>query len=165
MSRQGEEERFEKLHNRKLLWHGSRLANFAGILSQGLRIAPKEAPSNGYMFGKGVYFADMVSKSAAYSSISSSNCLMLLCDVSLGDMYEKTSSEFIEALPKKFQSTKGIGKTAPDAKMSILTDKGFEIPLGKGTAGNAKSELLYNEYIVYNEAQVKMQYLLKVKFN
>jgi hypothetical protein len=39
---------------------------FAGILSQGLRIAPPEAPSIGYMFGKGVYFADMVSKSANY---------------------------------------------------------------------------------------------------
>ena len=30
-----------------------------GILSQGLRIAPPEAPVTGYMFGKGVYFADM----------------------------------------------------------------------------------------------------------
>ena len=57
---------FKKLHNRKLLWHGSRLTNFAGILSQGLRIAPPEAPCTGYMFGKGVYFADMVSKSANY---------------------------------------------------------------------------------------------------
>eukprot|EP00961_Rhodomonas_salina_P285641 3860090-Rhodomonas_salina.1 len=33
---------------------------------QGLRIAPPEAPVTGYMFGKGVYFADMVSKSANY---------------------------------------------------------------------------------------------------
>lgn len=38
----------------KLLWHGSRLSNVVGILSKGLRIAPPEAPSNGYMFGKGV---------------------------------------------------------------------------------------------------------------
>jgi len=34
--------------------------------TQGLRIAPKEAPVTGYMFGKGVYFADMSSKSANY---------------------------------------------------------------------------------------------------
>lgn len=32
------------MHNRRLLWHGSRTTNFAGILSQGLRIAPPEAP-------------------------------------------------------------------------------------------------------------------------
>ena len=34
---------------RKLLWHGSRLTNWVGILSQGLRIAPPEAPVTGYM--------------------------------------------------------------------------------------------------------------------
>jgi poly [ADP-ribose] polymerase len=38
--------------HRQLLWHGSRVSNFVGILSQGLRIAPKEAPVTGYMFGK-----------------------------------------------------------------------------------------------------------------
>jgi poly [ADP-ribose] polymerase 1 len=45
-------ESYKNMHNRKLLWHGSRLTNFAGILSQGLRIAPPEAPCTGYMFGK-----------------------------------------------------------------------------------------------------------------
>lgn len=35
-----------------LLWHGSRLTNFVGILGQGLRIAPPEAPVTGYRFGK-----------------------------------------------------------------------------------------------------------------
>lgn len=57
--RSGEESRyrpFKKLPNRKLLWHGSRVTNFAGILSQGLRIAPPEAPVTGYMFGKGAYY-------------------------------------------------------------------------------------------------------------
>ena len=34
---------------RQLLWHGSRLSNWVGILSQGLRIAPPEAPVTGYM--------------------------------------------------------------------------------------------------------------------
>lgn len=28
------------IDNKMLLWHGSRLTNFVGILSQGLRIAP-----------------------------------------------------------------------------------------------------------------------------
>ena len=46
-SRQGESVRtkkFQQLDNHQLLWHGSRTTNFAGILSQGLRIAPPEAP-------------------------------------------------------------------------------------------------------------------------
>ncbi|XP_032173644.1 poly [ADP-ribose] polymerase 1 isoform X3 [Mustela erminea] len=47
IEREGESQRykpFRQLHNRRLLWHGSRATNFAGILSQGLRIAPPEAP-------------------------------------------------------------------------------------------------------------------------
>jgi poly [ADP-ribose] polymerase len=57
-------------------------------LFQGLRIAPPEAPVTGYMFGKGIYFADMVSKSANYCSTSRKNStgLMLLCEVALGNM-------------------------------------------------------------------------------
>lgn len=61
ISRQGEAERFEPhkaLGNRRLLFHGSGVTNYLGILAQGLRIAPPEAPTTGYMFGKGVYFAD-----------------------------------------------------------------------------------------------------------
>ena len=91
VSRKGESQRFRpfsKLDNRRLLWHGSRTTNVAGILSQGLRIAPPEAPVTGYMFGKGIYFADMVSKSANYCATSKTNPhgLMLLCDVALGKM-------------------------------------------------------------------------------
>lgn len=72
--------------NRWLLWHGSRLTNFVGIMSQGLRIAPPEAPVTGYMFGKGVYFADMASKSANYCGASRQHpvACILLCDVALG---------------------------------------------------------------------------------
>ncbi len=69
-----------------MLWHGSRLTNYAGILSQGLRVAPPEAPSTGYMFGKGIYFADIISKSANYchaNKLFSTGCL-LLCEVALG---------------------------------------------------------------------------------
>ena len=38
--------------NKRLLWHGSRFTNYTGILSQGLRIAPPEAPHTGYVWGK-----------------------------------------------------------------------------------------------------------------
>ena len=55
---------------------------------QGLRIAPPEALVTGDMFGKGIYFADMVSKSANYCFTSPANSigLMLLCEVALGNM-------------------------------------------------------------------------------
>jgi poly [ADP-ribose] polymerase len=58
--------KWEELNNHQLLFHGSPLSNFTGILSQGLRIAPPEAPVSGYAFGKGIYFADMFQKSFNY---------------------------------------------------------------------------------------------------
>lgn len=46
VGRPGELDRFKPFEGtkRKLLWHGSRLCNYVGILNQGLRIAPKEGP-------------------------------------------------------------------------------------------------------------------------
>jgi len=93
IERQGERDRFDKSpfsgppRDRRLLWHGSRCTNFGGILSQGLRIAPPEAPVSGYMFGKGIYLADMSSKSANYccSHISNGHALLLLCEAELGN--------------------------------------------------------------------------------
>jgi poly [ADP-ribose] polymerase len=106
IERQGERERFENSsfagppRDRRLLWHGSRTTNFGGILSQGLRIAPPEAPVSGYMFGKGIYLADMSSKSANYccSYISNGHALLLLCEAELGDpMLTLTNSSYTAA--------------------------------------------------------------------
>ena len=41
--------------SRRLLWHGSRNRNFVGILRQGLRIAPPEAPHSGALYGRGAF--------------------------------------------------------------------------------------------------------------
>merc|ERR1712079_463941 len=170
IDRKGESKRFKPfkaLPNRKLLWHGSRTTNFAGILSQGLRIAPPEAPVTGYMFGKGIYFADMVSKSANYCCTNKTNNtgLLMLCDVALGNMYEATKAEYIEKLAPGFHSTKGLGKTAPDAA-NVKTLDGAEVPVGVGVKDtNLKTDLLYNEFIVYDIAQVNAKYLFRMKFN
>uniref|UniRef100_A0A8C3Q0T4 Poly [ADP-ribose] polymerase n=1 Tax=Chrysolophus pictus TaxID=9089 RepID=A0A8C3Q0T4_CHRPC len=170
IEREGESQRykpFKQLHNRQLLWHGSRTTNFAGILSQGLRIAPPEAPVTGYMFGKGIYFADMVSKSANYCHTSQADPigLILLGEVALGNMYELKNASHITKLPKGKHSVKGLGKTAPDPTASTTLD-GVEVPLGNGiSTGINDTCLLYNEYIVYDVAQVNLKYLLKLKFN
>ncbi|XP_044292076.1 poly [ADP-ribose] polymerase 1 [Varanus komodoensis] len=170
IEREGEGQRykpFKELHNRQLLWHGSRATNFAGILSQGLRIAPPEAPVTGYMFGKGIYFADMVSKSANYCHTSQTDPigLILLGEVALGNMYELKNASHITKLPKGKHSVKGLGKTAPDPSATVTLD-GVDVPLGNGIpSGVSNTCLLYNEYIVYDIAQVNLKYLLKLKFN
>lgn len=170
IDREGEASRyapFRDLHNKQLLWHGSRTTNYAGILSQGLRIAPPEAPVTGYMFGKGVYFADMVSKSANYCRTSKSDPigLMMLCEVALGNMYERTGSDYITKLPKGMHSCKGVGMTCPDPSGAYKTKDDVIIPMGKGIdAPTGRTSLLYNEFIVYDVAQINIKYLLKMNF-
>lgn len=171
VDRHGERERYEPyttLHNRKLLWHGSRLTNFVGILSHGLKIAPPEAPASGYMFGKGIYFADCSSKSANYcfTNVNNSTGLLMLCEVALGNTMELQDAKPITRLPKGIHSVKGCGKTYPNPDEVIVLHDGVEIPSGSPICDlSMESSLLYNEYIVYDAAQVRAKYLFKVKFN
>ena len=69
-------------HHRLLLWHGTKANNLGGILKTGFRLPTDDK----LMFGKGIYFADRVTKSCDYSDQSGSG-ILLLCDVSVGSMY------------------------------------------------------------------------------
>ena len=120
LEKPSETENFMDCGNKQLLFHGSRLSNWAGILGQGLRIAPPEAPVTGYMFGKGekfsvlcllcsapdvgVYFADMSSKAANYCfpSRSQPHGLLLVCEVSTG-----VARELVQADPRADKLPKG----------------------------------------------------------
>ncbi|KAK9206896.1 hypothetical protein WN943_017178 [Citrus x changshan-huyou] len=169
VEREGETERFKKQlsnsKNRMLLWHGSRLTNWTGILSQGLRIAPPEAPATGYMFGKGVYFADMFSNSADYCNASPAATagVLLLCEVALGDMSELLSANSdADKLPDGKLITKGVGQTAPDPLEAETLEDGVTVPLGKPKEQlSSKGHLLYNEYIVYSVDQIRMRYVVQ----
>ncbi|XP_051984440.1 poly [ADP-ribose] polymerase 2 isoform X2 [Xyrauchen texanus] len=172
VEREGEKDNFHsQLDNRMLLWHGSRLSNWVGILNQGLRVAPPEAPVTGYMFGKGIYFADMSSKSANYCFANQKNNqgLLLLSEVALGEINELLDADSNAGkLPSGKHSTKGLGQTAPDPNNNVTLD-GATVPMGPcvktGVGQKGGYSLLYNEYIVYNPAQTHMRYLLRVKFN
>lgn len=181
IERQGENDRFSassyakvKSSDRRLLWHGSRSTNFGGILSQGLRIAPPEAPVNGYMFGKGVYLADTSSKSANYCCACNSGSmgLLLLCDAELGDpMLELFGSDYNagENAQKEGKiATLGQGRRIPagwkDAGCLNPALKGVKMPdVSTGISnGKSKAWLQYNEYIVYDVAQIRQRYLFYV---
>uniref|UniRef100_UPI00398F8A38 poly [ADP-ribose] polymerase 2 isoform X3 n=1 Tax=Pristiophorus japonicus TaxID=55135 RepID=UPI00398F8A38 len=172
VEREGEQDQFRTdLGNRQLLWHGSRLSNWVSILNQGLRIAPPEAPVTGYMFGKGIYFADMSSKSANYCFATREHNvgLLLLCEVALGDSHQLLAADYeADKLPPGKDSTMGLGKIAPNHK-SDVTLNGALVPMGPGKETRVENPkgytLNYNEFIVYSPAQVHMKYLLKVQFD
>ena len=86
----------------------------------------------GYMFGKGVYFANMSSKSANYcfASRTASKGVMLLCDVALGKQYTRTSAEYEadkSCRKAKADSTWGQGKESLDQHVHV--DKLMRSPL------------------------------------
>lgn len=160
----------EEVGNKMLLWHGSRLTNWAGILKQGLRIAPPEAPVTGYMFGKGIYFTDIVSKSANYCFTNQRQPVgfLLLCEVALGDTCDKIDADYKgDNLPKGKSSVKGLGKEVPDPNHNLIMSCGTTVPLGKTiTVQDGENyTLMYNEYVLYDVDQIRPRYLVKVKFN
>ncbi|KAG2129775.1 poly polymerase catalytic domain-containing protein [Suillus clintonianus] len=163
--------------DRMLLWHGSRTTNFAGILKQGLRIAPPEAPVTGYMFGKGVYFADMMSKSAGYcySSLSNQIGVLLLCEVAVKPFLEMNNANYNaheDCKKNEKLATKGVGMIQPtnwqDAGMALGHKELEGVHMPKGEASNVSPPgafLMYNEYIVYDPSQIRLRYLLMVKMD
>ena len=116
------------------------------------------------MFGKGVYFANMSSKSANYcfATQQQPTGVLLLCDVALGKQYERFSAEYEadrSCRKAKMDSTWGKGRTHPDpaGDEPLPGDPSLTVPMGKGKAsgiGN-KTTLLYDEFIVYDTAHVR----------
>lgn len=160
--------------HRRLLWHGSRGCNFGGILSQGLRIAPPEAPANGKAFGKGIYLADRACKSVAYCDpwTSDQTGLLLLCETQLGDpAYVRRDHEYnaADSMRKKgLISTKmaenpaneplkwmDAGVANSELNGALMPDHEVKIPSARGNP---------NEYIVYDVAQIKIRYVFMLKW-
>ncbi|KAF8610399.1 PARP-domain-containing protein [Ceratobasidium sp. AG-I] len=189
VERKGEQERWvsggwDKVDEgqRMLLWHGSRSTNFAGILKQGLRIAPPEAPATGYEFGKGVYLGDMLAISANYTHCHQSNGmgLLLLCETVAKPFHEEYAFNFHADKTSKEQNkvaTKALGKLQhlkwKDAGEALGRPDmaGVMMPAGKAKdmsstfpKPSVKVEDNWNEYIVYDVAQIRTRYLLMVQF-
>ena len=109
----------------------------------------------------------MASKSANYCmpSMVQTTGLLVLCDVALGKCNELVNADYqADQLPKGCHSVKGVGRTVP--KTSEKLDQ-VTVPIGPGIQDKQGKNrtLQYNEYIVYDVAQIKIKYLVKIKFN
>ena len=124
-----------------MLFHGTRSENILGILSSNLKL-----PNNitgvvktGAMFGPGLYFANNCTKSANYSfgywSGSNTNrAYLFICKVALGNVKEYDNAHYCTKAPN-----------------------GYDSVMGKKGA-----HLYNNEFIVYNENQVQIEYIVEV---
>lgn len=81
------------------------------------------APPTGYMFGKGIYLADMSSKSASYCypGDSGGEALLLLCEAELGNpcqMLKDADCNAAEKAKKQgMYTTQGLGLIGPNKWM------------------------------------------------
>ena len=153
-----------------------------------MKISPPEAPSTGLMFGKGVYFADMIEKSFGYCdyyeyedenhmSKNKRHIYMMICEVVLGKMFvpgkgNEGSEEFdydLGFLKKGYNSTKPYSSRGPDLNNSFVMNNGLTIPIGKiinyDSEKNSKYSVNHPEYIVYDTSQIRIRYLIQLEEN
>ncbi|KAF0880886.1 protein mono-ADP-ribosyltransferase PARP3 isoform X1 [Crocuta crocuta] len=171
VNREGEGNRFQahsELGNRKLLWHGTNVAVVAAILTSGLRIMPH---SSGRV-GKGIYFASENSKSAGY--VTGMSCgphqigYMFLGEVALGREYHITIDDpSLKQPPPGFNSVIARGHTEPDPTQDTeleLDGQRVAVPQGQPMpcAEFSSSTFSQSEYLIYQESQCRLRYLLEV---
>lgn len=184
---------WEKHGNKMLLWHGTRAENLVGILQTGFRIAPREATRSGAMFGEGIYFADVFSKSYNYTTATQRIHMnngyyshnrqnptkrkypkryMFLCEVMLGKQRKLVQPLAVTGLPnEEFQSVLGYGQTGPNPLNHVYLSNGSLVPLGElqhnkrpdWVEPNVPMNLNYNEYVVYDTTQVRIKYIVECR--
>jgi poly [ADP-ribose] polymerase len=152
--------------NCMLLVHGSRMSNFMGILSTGLRIPSSSQVNNGSILGRGIYFADVISKSFNYCNSHETNDIgfVLLCEVALGNKIDECETVNTSDLPKGYTSRMGLGQT--DVTKTCILEGNVKCPQGglaKREGLSNKSSFLYNEYVIFNADQYRFKYLVKIK--
>lgn len=135
----------------ELFWHGSRNENWLSIMKGGLVLRPANAIINGKMFGYGLYFADRFQKSLNYTSLwgsywtggSQNKAYLALYDVHVGEQLKI----------KKHQSW------CPQLSETKLKEKGeqYDSVFAKGGV-----DLINNEYIVYNQNQSTIRYIIEI---
>lgn len=135
-----------------LFWHGSRNENWLSIMKTGLVLRPANAVITGKMFGYGLYFADQFRKSLNYTSLSGSywaggtqmKAFLSLFDVHTGN-------------PLKVKFHKSWCYELTETKLKARRPECDSL-YAKGGA-----DLINNEYIVYNQAQCTIRYLVEVQ--
>ena len=146
------ESHLAKVSNKKtqLFWHGSRNENWLSILKSGLVLRPANAVITGKMFGHGLYFANEFKKSINYTSINGSYWAGGTANDAYLAIYEvHTGSQF---------------------EISQHDDWCYDLDLDNlGSRGKYDSvyakrgvSLLNNEFIVYQEPQCTIKYLVKI---
>jgi poly [ADP-ribose] polymerase 2/3/4 len=140
----------------KLLFHGSRAANWYSIIQNGLHLHPN-APTNGKLFGNGIYFAPNSDKSMGYidggrwvGNGTKGESWLAVFDVRIGKPYELGPNDSTDKVD--VQTLNG-NKIAPSD--CVWAKSGFKY---------YGSRLMRDEIIVYKEEQCTIKYLIQLDY-
>ena len=143
--------------NRYIFFHGTKVENVIGILSQGLKIAPVQAINTGKSYGTGIYLSDSFLYSLGYCNHFIYNRNNLLNNVI--NYYDK---KFV------FMAEVAVGKTGPNADTSVInmtmnlydyyvTDEGCRIFKNSNKINNGMGVIVAHE-----ETNVRIKYLIEI---
>ncbi|KAJ8603157.1 hypothetical protein CTAYLR_004590 [Chrysophaeum taylorii] len=153
----------EGIGNRRLLWHGTRVAAVAAVLKSGLRIMPH----SGGRVGKGIYLADAHEKSLMYAGAGGGKIVMFLVEAALGVEHSITSDDpTLAKAPGKADCVVARGVMHPDpSKDAVLTIDGNRVVVPRGdlvkSPYHQSSSFRHNEYLIYDPAQHRIRYVLQ----
>ncbi|VDK58089.1 unnamed protein product [Anisakis simplex] len=170
--------------NHRYLWHGTKPENLIGILKLGLLAAPASALQTGQSFGKGIYFADLFTKSESYCTPSAAGLkYALLCQVALGKVDDSRVSAGRQIQSSSgqryknrscieksgYDTLKVCGLEVPDPAFDITTENGVSMSLGPTKTYNRNefqkefgfyTYMQQNEYIVKNKSMTNVKYIV-----
>jgi len=157
---------FSSISNHYLLFHGSRMSNFMGIISEGLRIPKASQVSNGSTLGRGCYFADSITKSYnyTYSNETNNTGFVLICEVALGNPHIVYGCHDVDSVDSGYHSRMAKGKSTPN-HLQFTTLNNVIVPSGSLIPNSeaSHSTFLYNEYVIYNIHQYRFRYLVQLR--
>jgi poly [ADP-ribose] polymerase len=137
----------------KLLYHGTRNANWLSVLQKGLKIRPSGVQTTGSMFGDALYFANKARKSLGYTSLKGSYWASGSEDIGYLAVFEvNTGKEWNLLKNQSYQSWMSRIDT------NRLKREGCDTVYAKGGA-----DLRNDEYVVYDSSRCTIRYLIEVK--
>lgn len=117
----------------------------------------------------GIYWASAVSKSAGYACTTRSNpvACMYLGEVALGTQNKLIHADYYASnLKPGTLSTYGMGRMTPDPSGFVQMKDGVIVPCGKlmQSPDSNRLTLQYDEHIVYQVEQVRIRFVVLMKF-
>uniref|UniRef100_A0A7N0U785 Poly [ADP-ribose] polymerase n=1 Tax=Kalanchoe fedtschenkoi TaxID=63787 RepID=A0A7N0U785_KALFE len=162
-------EEVKKLPNKMLLWCGTRSSNLMRHLHKGFLPAVCSLPVPGYMFGKAIVCSDAAAEAARYgfTAVDRPEGFLVLAVASLGEEVTelKQPLEDTKTLEEKKHGVKGLGRKKTDEKEHKTWKDEIKVPCGRLIpSGHKESPLEYNEYAVYDPKQVRIMFIVGVKY-